>query len=451
MSYQEHIQKKPLFSPQQVQGSTSYKSTQNELDESSKQQPQQPQDFKTQLSRAVRFGHNLSKISVPTSSPSTATVQTKATIIRQGKQIIQPLQLQEEPEQMKSERSAPTSILSTDSSNSMPEVERAKMKNSFSTNFSDANIETESALGHELTHMVQQRAGRVPIPQQRKGAPINADPALEAEADKIGAKAAQGEQVQVPNVALASVASDALAVQNSTKPIQLVRGVGGGMYRGGGRGGRGGRSHPYNRPSQKDKDAKDNLGRPIDKRGRVLTEDGNVIKHYAIPIDPEGKVVLPVKNEMNPYRPKEPAFLGGLPTLPGGNMDKKHMSSTQVLDDEMDEELRKEYKRVEGKDPELLSSREDEKQKQQYNFHKVFVEPQTPPDQLPNKPEYRETKHVFTLDPKSKDFKNLEDSEIRNHILETAGINKDRLPPDSLNDFAKSHAITALVEYLKSV
>jgi hypothetical protein len=48
-------------------------------------------------------------------------------------------------------------------------------------------------IGHELAHVVQQRAGRVTT--QAKGASINADPALEREADELGAKAARGEFV----------------------------------------------------------------------------------------------------------------------------------------------------------------------------------------------------------------------------------------------------------------
>ncbi|PIE18510.1 MAG: hypothetical protein CSA66_04690 [Proteobacteria bacterium] len=51
-------------------------------------------------------------------------------------------------------------------------------------------------LGHELTHIVQQRAGRVPIPQG-KGTTINVDRALEAEADLLGARAARGQRVNV--------------------------------------------------------------------------------------------------------------------------------------------------------------------------------------------------------------------------------------------------------------
>lgn len=54
--------------------------------------------------------------------------------------------------------------------------------------FRPGNGAGRELLGHELTHVVQQRAGRVPIPQG-KGAPINADPALEAEADHLGKQA----------------------------------------------------------------------------------------------------------------------------------------------------------------------------------------------------------------------------------------------------------------------
>jgi hypothetical protein len=55
----------------------------------------------------------------------------------------------------------------------------------------------QELLGHELTHVVQQGAGRVSVPQG-KDAPINTDPALEAEADELGRRAARGEPVRVP-------------------------------------------------------------------------------------------------------------------------------------------------------------------------------------------------------------------------------------------------------------
>jgi hypothetical protein len=70
--------------------------------------------------------------------------------------------------------------------------------------------EGRQLIGHELTHVVQQRAGRVAVPQG-KGAPINAEPHLEAEADHAGAKAARGEQA---------------AVQGASRPRATITAVG---------------------------------------------------------------------------------------------------------------------------------------------------------------------------------------------------------------------------------
>ncbi|MFN6945977.1 MAG: DUF4157 domain-containing protein, partial [Cytophagaceae bacterium] len=104
---------------------------------------------------------------------------------------------------------------------------QAKMESSFGADFSNVNIhvgeqassvgalayaqgndihfapgqynpETQSGqelLGHELTHVVQQRQGRVQATTQAKGLAVNDDPALEHEADVMGKKAAGGEEV----------------------------------------------------------------------------------------------------------------------------------------------------------------------------------------------------------------------------------------------------------------
>jgi hypothetical protein len=50
----------------------------------------------------------------------------------------------------------------------------------------------QALIGHELTHVVQQREGRVAETVQAKGGPLNTDPALEAEADQRGAAAVEG-------------------------------------------------------------------------------------------------------------------------------------------------------------------------------------------------------------------------------------------------------------------
>lgn len=52
-------------------------------------------------------------------------------------------------------------------------------------------------LGHELAHVVQQSQGRVAATGQAKGTAINQDPALEAEADVAGERAARGEPAGV--------------------------------------------------------------------------------------------------------------------------------------------------------------------------------------------------------------------------------------------------------------
>lgn len=50
-------------------------------------------------------------------------------------------------------------------------------------------------LGHELVHVVQQRAGRVRPAAQGATGTVDSDPVLEAEADRLGARAARGERV----------------------------------------------------------------------------------------------------------------------------------------------------------------------------------------------------------------------------------------------------------------
>lgn|GEM_PF-2084045 len=72
-------------------------------------------------------------------------------------------------------------------------------------------------LGHELTHIVQQRAGRVSVPQN-KGLNVNVDRALEAEADLLGSRAARGERV--------SVGGSAAGLLRRQDTIQYERGAG---------------------------------------------------------------------------------------------------------------------------------------------------------------------------------------------------------------------------------
>lgn len=122
----------------------------------------------------------------------------------------------------------------TSSSTHMPEEVQTKMESSFDTDFSSVNIHKNSSsatdvgalayaqgndvhfapgqynpnsqegqelLGHELTHVVQQRQGRVQGTQNKGGENINEDKSLEKEADEKGEKAAKGEKVAVTGMA----------------------------------------------------------------------------------------------------------------------------------------------------------------------------------------------------------------------------------------------------------
>ena len=105
----------------------------------------------------------------------------------------------------------------------MPDGIRTKMEKAFNTDFADVKVhegseapavgalaytqqnhihfapgqfkpETsagQALLGHELAHVLQQRQGRVKPTTQVNGVPVNDDPALEQEADRLGLKAAR--------------------------------------------------------------------------------------------------------------------------------------------------------------------------------------------------------------------------------------------------------------------
>lgn len=72
----------------------------------------------------------------------------------------------------------------------------------------------DALIGHELAHVVQQRAGRVAGASTGAGVGFNRDPGLEAEADDWGARAARGERVAGGGggVAAGTVAQAALLV-----------------------------------------------------------------------------------------------------------------------------------------------------------------------------------------------------------------------------------------------
>lgn len=123
----------------------------------------------------------------------------------------------------------PTPILqrapTTHGGRSIPTPVRHKMEQSFNTSFADVKVHEgnhanslgaiaytqgshihfasgkynpdtssgQALLGHELAHVVQQRQGRVKPTGQIKGLPLNDNPALEQEADRLGLQAARSQ------------------------------------------------------------------------------------------------------------------------------------------------------------------------------------------------------------------------------------------------------------------
>jgi hypothetical protein len=138
-----------------------------------------------------------------------------------------PTQMQEEEEEILAKKGYQKPVNSTNKSiNSFANLNMAlqtKMQDSFGTSFQDVNIHRndgsayqmgalaytrgndvhfapgqfnpntqggQELLGHELTHVVQQRQGRVQPTKQGKGLSVNDNPTLEHEADAMGKRAA---------------------------------------------------------------------------------------------------------------------------------------------------------------------------------------------------------------------------------------------------------------------
>jgi hypothetical protein len=82
----------------------------------------------------------------------------------------------------------------------------------------------QALLGHELSHVVQQREGRVKATSQIAGVALNDELALEAEAEAMGARAARGDAAQqrrVPPIREASTGVTQLRRGDHAKPSQI--------------------------------------------------------------------------------------------------------------------------------------------------------------------------------------------------------------------------------------
>ncbi|MCR6641940.1 MAG: DUF4157 domain-containing protein [Sporocytophaga sp.] len=172
-----------------------------------------------------------------------------------------PIQLLESEEEEPLQRKGPVPLMnqgeevsqndSPSSSDKMPSIVQRKMEASFGEDFSDVNIHKDSSqskelnayahtqgnnihfapgmyhsdsqkgqelLGHELTHVVQQREGRVQPTVQKKGVNINDDEGLEKEADEMGEKAAKGEKTGVYGAMASGSSSEDNPIQRFEAP-----------------------------------------------------------------------------------------------------------------------------------------------------------------------------------------------------------------------------------------
>jgi len=150
-----------------------------------------------------------------------------------------------------SQAKPPVFQLKSSSSSGMPDETLNKMSSSFGTDFSDVNIHSDSKsavdagalaytqgndihfapgqydpgsqsgqelLGHELTHVQQQREGRVQANNEVNGLPLNDDKGLEEEADIKGAKAAQFKS---NNIGISSLKSNDHLLPSSMSGISI--------------------------------------------------------------------------------------------------------------------------------------------------------------------------------------------------------------------------------------
>ncbi|GEM_PF-4220568 len=148
----------------------------------------------------------------------------------------------------------PESLQPTTSGQPLPQPLREKMESAFSTDFSNVrvhedgkaakigalaytkgthlhfapgqfrphSVDGQKIIGHELTHVMQQRAGQVDAAQDNQ-IPINKEPELESEADRLGEQSAFGQIASLNSAKYhgASVQQDAQV--NIGAAIQCVR------------------------------------------------------------------------------------------------------------------------------------------------------------------------------------------------------------------------------------
>ncbi len=145
------------------------------------QQDEPGRDIPSQIENAQRYGHSLNKIAVAQNAVSSSGSSALPEQLRQ-----------------KMERSLGHDLSDLRISEDAQAAQLGAAAYTRGTNvhfapgmYQPHSQQGQAIIGHELAHVVQQRIGRVK-PTAANG--INADPALEHEADLAGTQAAQGQQ-----------------------------------------------------------------------------------------------------------------------------------------------------------------------------------------------------------------------------------------------------------------
>jgi len=89
--------------------------------------------------------------------------------------------------------------------------------------FNPGSTAGKNLIGHEFTHIAQQRAGVVkPTKVMQKGVMVNDDRSLENEADDFGRKAARGESVSKYRSAGLGIRSNVRTAQAKSNVVQMA-------------------------------------------------------------------------------------------------------------------------------------------------------------------------------------------------------------------------------------
>lgn len=175
------------------------------------------------------------------------------------------------------------------------------------------------------------------------------------------------------------------------------------------------------------------------------------VKEYAVPYDRRGHMQLPVKSDMNPYEPSEPAFGGGMPSVVGGNVAWSDGSYEDTLRRETLEEIGKfGFKMEEVEDaPVHAVPRKGRRPGMTFRDMTVrgaFGAKEDEMDQLP--PAMRETASIRSIDPSTLGVnRGSSDLEILRAVATACGIDPDgdrRFQP-----WTGSGTATAIVESLR--